>query len=246
MWLQPTHPEDMQMKNTRLIASLGLIAALLATGPALARDDKNNQNKPATGTQTPDTGTKSGKKADKKAEKKAEKHDAAAKVGSPAPAFTLKDTNGKDVSLADYKGKVVVLEWMNSDCPVCAGKMKDKSVPNMVTEAKGINSDVVFLFIDSTAAHASNPTGSGEYLKTNGVTATALMDGDGTVGHLYGARTTPHCFVIDDKGVLVYEGAIDDQKGTNYVVNAVKALKEGKAVTPSQTKSYGCNVKYKS
>jgi hypothetical protein len=76
------------------------------------------------------------------------------------------------------------------------------------------------------------------------VVGTGLIDGDGAVGHMYGAKTTPHCYVIDAKGVLAYNGAIDDKGSTNYVVEAVKALKDGKAVSPSTTKPYGCSVKY--
>jgi len=117
----------------------------------------------------------------------------------------------------------------------------------MMSDAKAINPDVVFLFINSTAATAGNPKESADYLAKNKVEATALIDGDGTVGHAYAAKTTPHCYVIDSKGVLVYAGAIDDQADKNpknYVVNAIQALKDGKDVSPATTKPYGCGVKY--
>ena len=207
------------MNPFKMIASCG-IAAALVTGAAFAAD-----------------------KEDKKAAK-ADTH-AHAKVGETAPAFTLKDTSGKDVSLSDFKGKVVVLEWMNPGCPVCKGKVEDGSVAKMMTESKAINPDVVFLFINSTAATADKPQESADYLKSNKIEAPALIDGDGKVGHAYGARTTPHCFVIGADGKLAYDGAIDDQGSTNYVVGAVKALKEGKAPSPATTKPYGCSVKYR-
>jgi len=167
-----------------------------------------------------------------------------ATVGKPAPAFTLKDTAGKEVKLADFAGKVVVLEWINPGCPVCKGKFEDGSVTKMIEASKAIDPDVVFLFINSTAATADRPQESADYMKANKVVGTGLIDGDGAVGHMYGAKTTPHCYVIDAKGVLAYNGAIDDKGSTNYVVDAVKALKEGKAVSPATTKPYGCSVKY--
>ena len=208
------------MNPFKMIASCG-IAAALVTGAAFAAD-----------------------KEDKKAAK-AESHAATAKVGEAAPAFTLKDTSGKDVSLSDFKGKVVVLEWMNPGCPVCKGKVEDGSVAKMIADSKAANPDVVFLFVNSTAATADRPQESADYLKGNKIEAPALIDGDGTVGHAYGAKTTPHCFVIGADGKLAYDGAIDDQGSTNYVVGAVKALKEGKAPSPATTKPYGCSVKYR-
>ena len=207
------------MNPIKLIATCGLAAAL-ATGVAYASPAQD---------------------------KKAEKGDAHAhaKVGAPAPAFTLKDTSGKDVSLSDFKGKVVVLEWMNPGCPVCREKVESGAVSKMMSDAKAVNGDVVFLFVNSTAATADRPQESADYLKKNKVEATALIDGDGAVGHAYGAKTTPHCFVIGADGNLAYDGAIDDKGSTNYVVAAVKALKEGKAMSPATTKPYGCSVKYK-
>jgi peroxiredoxin len=225
------------MKMTHLIATLGLSAALVGTSAALAAPKDKKNATPATPT-TPDGGDKA---AAPKAGDEAKK---TAKVGEAAPAFTLKDTAGKEVKLSDFAGKIVVLEWMNPQCPVCKGKVEDGSVGKMMTQAKAADKDVVFLFINSTAATANKPAESADYLSSNKITAPALIDGDGTVGHLYNARTTPHCFVIDSKGILAYDGAIDDKGSTNYVVNAVKALKEGKAVTPATTNPYGCSVKY--
>lgn len=209
------------MNRFKMIASFG-IATALVTGVAFAHASQ-----------------------DAKQDKKAEKHADMAKVGSPAPAFTLKDSAGKSVSLADFKGKIVVLEWMNPGCPVCKGKMEDGSVAKMMSDSKAVSSDVAFLFINSTASMADKPAESGSYLSANKIVAPALIDGDGAVGHLYGAKTTPHCFVIDANGTLAYAGAIDDQGSKNYVVNAVTALKAGKEVSPATTKAYGCSVKYK-
>ncbi len=219
----------MQLKT---IASLGIAATLAFGAFAVAQDST-----PA----APKTAEK-GEKGEKKAESKKGN---GAKVGSPAPAFTLKDASGKDVSLSDFKGKVVVLEWINPGCPVCKGKMDDGSVAKMMADAKAVNPDVAFLFINSTAAMADEPEDSAEYLKDHKIEAPALIDGDGAVGRMYGAKTTPHCYVIDASGALAYEGAIDDQKDTNYVVKTVKSLKAGEAVSPANTKPYGCSVKYK-
>jgi hypothetical protein len=136
---------------------------------------------------------------------------------------------------------------MNPGCPVCRGKMDDGSVAKMIADSKAINPDVVFLFINSTGDTADRPQESAEYLTSHKIDAPGLIDGDGTVGHAYGAKTTPHCFVIDSTGVLAYEGAFDDQKDqpTNYVVKTIKSLKDGAAVSPATTKSYGCGVHYK-
>ena len=208
------------MNPLKLIATCGLVAAVSA-GAAYAAPMQDKKDAPA------------------------KKADTTAKIGAPAPAFTLKDTAGKDVSLADFKGKVVVLEWMNPDCPVCREKMEDGSVAKMMADSKAIDPNVVFLFINSTHYMADKPASSGDYLSKNKVEAAALIDGDGAVGKAYGAKTTPHCYVVAADGTLAYDGAIDDKGSTNYVVSAVKALKEGKAVSPATTKAYGCSVKYK-
>ena len=209
------------MNPLKLIATCGLVAAISA-GVAYAAPVQ-----------------------DKKDADSAKKADMTAKVGAAAPAFTLKDTAGKDVSLADFKGKVVVLEWINPDCPVCREKMEDGSVAKMMADSKAIDPNVVFLFINSTHYMADKPASSGDYLSKNKVEAAALIDGDGAVGKAYGAKTTPHCYVVAADGTLAYDGAIDDKGSTNYVVSAVKALKAGTPVSPATTKAYGCSVKYK-
>lgn len=201
----------------------------------------------------PATGDHAGHKHETKADdKKAPAAGAMTKaeIGKAAPNFTLKTTEGKEWSLTDAKGKIVVLEWCNPDCPACQGVSSDGTVSSMLTELKAIDSNVVVVFINSSAASPASLEKTGAYLKEHKIEVPALLDTEGTVGQLYGARTTPHCYVIDDKGVLRYNGAINDAKGgkkgeMNYVVNAVKQIKAGETVSPDTTKPYGCSVKYK-
>jgi len=193
---------------------------------------------------------KGGKKEGRKEGKKAESSFARAKVGEAAPNFTLKTTDGKEWSLSDTKGKVVVLEWINPECPVCVRVMKDGTVANTIKAVTEQYSDVVYVAINSSAARPSSLEGTAAYMKEDKVEIPALLDSDGAVGLMYGAKTTPHCYVIDANGKLVYQGAIDNNDGRgdgkmNYVVNAVTQLKKGESVSPSETKPYGCSVKYK-
>lgn len=172
----------------------------------------------------------------------------AARVGAAAPGFTLQDQNGAPISLSDFKGKVVVLEWFNPDCPFVkrhyeAGTMTDLA-------AKYREQGVVWLAINSTytADSAENRT----FLSAHKATYPGLDDHEGKVAREYGARTTPDMFIIDRNGVLVYAGAIDDDprgekqgQAVNYVGQALDAVLAGKAVATPETKSYGCSVKYK-
>ncbi|NNF41552.1 MAG: redoxin domain-containing protein [Phycisphaerales bacterium] len=172
-----------------------------------------------------------------------------AKVGQPAPDFTLKDTSGKDVKLSDHKGKIVVMQWINPQCPVCVRCVSSGLVAKMGKELKQLDPDVVHLAVNST--HFMSSTDSAKYLKQHKLDIPALDDHEGKVGHMYGAKTTPHLFVIDKKGVLRYSGAInDDPRGskgadaTNYAVNAVRQIVAGETVAPDSTRPYGCSVKY--
>jgi peroxiredoxin len=176
--------------------------------------------------------------------------DVQAKVGKKAPEFTLKDAKGKEYKLSDYKGKMVVLQWINPDCPVCRRCAETGLVTRMHEDVKKLDKNTVFLTINST--HYMKPDVNAPYLKKNKINAPALIDQDGKVGQMYGARTTPHLYVIDDKGVLRYSGAIDDDRrgskgkdAMNYVLNTVRQIKSGETVAPDQTKPYGCSVKYK-
>jgi hypothetical protein len=146
-------------------------------------------------------------------------------------------------------GKIVVLQWINPDCPVCRRVHSTGLVTAMRKRLDTITPGVVHLAINST--HYMEPSVGEAYLKTHKVAAPVLIDRDGKVGHLYGAKRTPHLYVIDAEGVLRYQGAIDDdQRGdkgdqaTNYVVNAVQQIVAGETVAPDITRSYGCTVKY--
>lgn len=175
--------------------------------------------------------------------------DASPKIGEAAPAFTLKDIKGKEHSLADYKGKIVVLQWINPGCPVCKRVFVSGVEKNMLTSLKELDKDIVVLGISST--HNLDEDGIAKYLESTRIEISALMDRDGKVGRLYNAKTTPHLYVIDRDGKLRYNGAIDDDergnkgdKATNYVVNTVKQILAGETVSPDTTRPYGCNVKY--
>lgn len=226
------------MKPAKLLAAVAAFT-MIGAFPALAQESK-----PA----KPEYKQKSEDKA--KGEKKADKKsDKIAKVGSAAPEFTLTDTEGKEHKLSQYAGKIVVLEWFNPDCPFVK-KHHDK-MTTMADLAKA-NSDVVWLAINSGAA---GKQGAGLERNTKAKTDwkmgyPVLLDETGTVGRMYGARTTPHMYVINKDGILAYEGAIDDNNSvdtagqTNYVAEAIKALKAGTPVATAETKPYGCSVKY--
>jgi len=168
---------------------------------------------------------------------------ATAEVGKAAPEFELKGIDGKTVKLSDLKDKVVVLEWFNMECPVCVKRM-----PIMEeTSAKYAKQGVVWLAVDSTAVRKVEENVA--FAKDKKIAYPILMDNDGKVGKAYGAKTTPHMFVIN-KGKLVYAGAIDDGNANeagkkNYVAEALDSILAGKEVATGTTKSYGCSVKNK-
>jgi peroxiredoxin len=182
---------------------------------------------------------------------------ATATVGQPAPAFTATDTSGKTISLADFKGKHVVLEWVNPGCPFV---VKHYSSANMQgTQKEATAKGVVWLAVSSTAPDASDykkPADLAKWMQGQKAAATAtLMDDDGKVGKAYGARTTPHMYIVDPAGKLVYAGGIDNKPSSNAAdipssINHVKAaLAEtlaGKPVSLASTRPYGCSVKYSS
>jgi peroxiredoxin len=177
-----------------------------------------------------------------------------AKVGETAPAFKLKDLDGKEHTLADFKGKTVVLEWFSSKCPWSGAKSGNSihstgQVTKMMTELKKIDPDVVYLAIDSTARGMSFDavvSADKKAVKSMKIAFPVLVDFEGKTGKAYGAKTTPHMFVIDSMGTLRYSGALGDRKTKNYVVDAVTAIKNGSTVSPSETRPYGCGVKYSS
>ena len=178
-------------------------------------------------------------------------------VGKAAPDFTLTDSNGKSHSLSAYKGKTVVLEWVNFGCPFVR---KHYGAGNMQKLQKGYTGKgVVWLSVNSSGEGKEGFHTAAEInalLSEKGAAPSAyLVDASGKVGHLYGARTTPHMFVIDPQGTLVYAGGIDDKPSTdqadiagatNYVAAALDDTLAGKAVRTSVSKPYGCSVKYSS
>ena len=178
----------------------------------------------------------------------------AVETGKPAPDFTGTDINGKTVKLSDYKGKIVVIESYNSDCPFCNNHYKTGAMQELEKDmaAKG----VVWLIVNSVNPNNPShrtPEQAKQEIADKKIIATAWIDdSSGAVGHLYSMKTTPHMFVVDKTGTLVYDGAIDNQPdpqhdprtARNYVRESVDALLAGKPAPVAQTKPYGCSVKY--
>ena len=180
---------------------------------------------------------------------------ASAAVGQTAPDFTLTDSQGRATMLSQLKGKWVVLEWFNNECPFVRKHYDSGSMQRLqeTYTAKG----VVWLTIISSAPGKQGhvpPEQANEIIVQRKAHQTALLlDPDGSVGRRYGAKTTPHLFIVDPKGILIYAGAIDDKPSTNqadlagatnYVQQALDEAMAGKAVSVAETKSYGCSVKY--
>jgi peroxiredoxin len=176
-------------------------------------------------------------------------------VGQPAPAFSVTDTAGKTVSLADFKGRTVVLEWVNPGCPYVR---KHYDSANMQATQKGAaDKGVVWLAVNSThTGHYDyrKPADLAAWMQSQKASAThTLMDADGKVGRAYGARTTPHMYIVDAKGTLAYAGGIDDKPSSNpadtktarnHVSAALADIAAGRPVAQAATRPYGCSVKY--
>ena len=177
-------------------------------------------------------------------------------VESAAPDFSLTGADGKPHSLADYKGKYVVLEWTNPGCPFVRKHYDSGNMPKL--QAEYTKKGVVWLAIDSSAAgeqgaftpDSAKKATEGDYKSVSEL----LIDEDGKVGHLYGATNTPDMFIINPEGKIVYEGAIDSiasadktdiSKATNYVQTGLDEALAGKPVSKTMSKPYGCSVKYK-
>lgn len=182
-------------------------------------------------------------------------HAASATVGQPAPDFKAADTAGKIRQLSDYKGKLVVLEWTNPGCPFVQ-KHYSGNMQSLQKEFTG--KGVVWLAINSTE------TGSGDYLaparlagwmgEKQAAASATLMDESGQIGQLYGAKTTPHMYIVSPQGQLVYAGAIDSissarvddiKTATNYVRQGLNEALGGKAISVASSRAYGCSIKYK-
>ena len=181
--------------------------------------------------------------------------ESAAVCGKPAPQFSLTDSNGKAHKLSDYKGKFVVLEWFNQGCPFVKKHYDSGHMQALQKEYTG--KGVVWLSICSSAEGKQGFCTPGEhntvFLKKQASPTAILIDADGCVGHLYGAKTTPDMYVINPKGVLVYSGAIDDRPDTdpaslkgarNYVKEVLDEGLAGRPIAVEPTQSYGCSVKY--
>lgn len=177
---------------------------------------------------------------------------AAVDSGKPAPDFTVTDVAGKTHQLSDYRGKIVILEWLNPACPYVLRHYRSGNMPS--TQAAAAADGAIWLQVNSTAMGDLDPAATAEWQKKQGVVATAyIRDQGGKLGRLFAAETTPHLYVIAKDGTLAYQGAIDDQPNAiqantmdahNYVKAALAALKAGKPVATATTKPYGCAVKY--
>jgi peroxiredoxin len=175
--------------------------------------------------------------------------------GQPAPEFVAKDTAGREVTLTSFKGKTVVLEWTNHDCPYVKKHYGTGNMQALQKEAVG--QGVVWLTISSSAAggqgHVSGLEAEKLTAARNAAPSAFLLDPEGRIGRAFGATATPHMYVIDKAGVLAYMGAIDDKPTTNpsdvpgarnYVREALAAVAAGQPVKTAATRVYGCSIKY--
>lgn len=176
-------------------------------------------------------------------------------IGDQAPDFTLRDINGQAHRLSDYKNKIVVLEWVNPECPFVGKHYRSGNIPKLQQDAT--SSGVVWLSINTGRPGAQgvfDAPGQIAWAKSVNAAPTAyLRDPDGKVGRLYGAKTTPHMYVITSEGTLAYNGAIDSirsadatdiAKAENYVASALDAVSNGRPVKKATSQPYGCSVKY--
>jgi len=182
---------------------------------------------------------------------------AQARIGGAAPGFTLTDTSGKQVSLADFKGKTVVLEWTNHDCPYVRKHYNGQAMQGL--QKKWTDKGVVWLSVISSAPGEQGfvtPEQANKLTTDRGAHPTAvLFDTKGDIGRTYGATVTPHMYVIKGDGVLAYMGGIDDKATTrlddlktakNFVDTALDEIAQGKPVSTTTSRPYGCTVKYQS
>lgn len=239
------------------VSSLGRVSrvALIACSLLAVACDKSepaDKAAPAKADKAATTGAAAVKPA--KAAKPAETKVVTAAVGQPAPNFTLLDIEGREVSLSQFQGATVVLEWFNPDCPFVKAAHGPGSLKGLAAKH---SKETVWLAINSggKGKQGNGVAANRKGLDGFGMKHPLLIDESGSVGKLYGAERTPHMYVINPKGILVYKGAIDNSpdgegksptggKLVNYVEGALTAIKEGKPVSPAETKAYGCGVKY--
>lgn len=176
-----------------------------------------------------------------------------AKIGEQAPAFSLQDQAGELHILKEYEGKIVVLEWFNEDCPYCMQVWKSGLVPATIEQLGKMDDEVVYLAVNSTAnkPEAEVLKSGAKFLEDIESATPMLMDYNGKIGHMYGAKTTPHIFIIDAEGILVYQGAMSDdprgkegKKAKTHTVRVVEQLQNDEEVKPNYIKPWGCSVKY--
>ncbi len=182
---------------------------------------------------------------------------AAIQTGSTAPDFTVKTADGNEVSLSDFKGKTVVLEWLNYECPFSKMHYSGNNFPKL--QSTYTSKDVIWLSVASSAEGKQGYFTAKEYAeqnkKYNSSASHILLDYDGKIATSYEAKTTPHMFVIDGKGIVQYNGAIDSIPSADtktladavpYTANAIDAILENKIPSPAATQPYGCGIKFKS
>lgn len=176
-------------------------------------------------------------------------------IGTKAKDFTLVNEEGRKVSLSFFNNKIVILEWLNHGCPFIKKHYDSNNMQKIQKEVIGKNTVWLSIIssVDGKQGYVDFKKAKEEKLAKNSNATNILLDPKGEVGQMYGAKTTPHMFIIDTKGIIQYEGAIDSiasadpadiDKATNYVSNAIKALKSDTKVFPQKTKPYGCSVKY--
>jgi peroxiredoxin len=172
-----------------------------------------------------------------------------AEIGQPAPDFTLMDQDNQPVDLSEHKGKIVVLEWFNDQCPFVVKHYKNGDMNELA--AKYADKGVVWLAVDSS--NFSDVSENAQIAQEWGIDRPLLDDSAGGVGKMYDAKTTPHMYIIDADGNLAYAGAIDSIRSTdpadvakadNYVAKALDELLAGESVSTPETKAYGCSVKF--
>jgi peroxiredoxin len=171
-----------------------------------------------------------------------------AAIGQTAPSFSAQDQNGKTVKLSDFAGKIVVLEWLNPDCPFVQRHAKEKTMQTLADKYK--ERDVIWIGVNSGGS-ASNEVNAA-WAKNNHLGYPILNDASSDIAKAFGAKATPHMFVIDKSGKLVYKGAIDNDRDgnktedqVNYVTKALDEILANKAVSIPETSAYGCGVKYR-
>ncbi|MEM9068470.1 MAG: redoxin domain-containing protein [Myxococcota bacterium] len=226
-----------------------LLVALGCSDPAPDAITPTNESAPASAeTPTEATNVQGAAEAPAEAPEAPAEEALTATLGQPAPNFTLRDHAGAEHTLADYRGKIVVLEWINPQCPYVQRHYRSETMRDIATAFP--EDQVAWLAVDSS--HFVTAEDSAAWREEHNLPYPILQDADGAVGGQYNATTTPNMYVVDAQGVLRYRGAIDDDprgrndEPRNYVREAVQALVDGGQPSVAETEPYGCSVKYES